>query len=54
LFDRVRTRRRSGEAAYDIGDARLDNRPPARRFSDYEVTIDRDGLPDGVEIVEIL
>jgi CRISPR-associated protein Csd2 len=54
LFDRVDVRRRVGDAVYDIGDARLDNQPPTRRFSDYEVTIDRNGLPDGVELLEIL
>lgn len=54
LFERVSVRRRSGSDVYGLDDPRLDNAPPARRFSDYEVTIDRDGLPDGVEIVEIL
>ena len=32
----------------------LDNLPPARSFSDYIVEIDRDDLPDGVEIIERL
>jgi CRISPR-associated protein Csd2 len=41
LFDRVTVRRRSAEGV-------------ARCFSDYEVSIDRDGLPEGVEILEIL
>ncbi len=35
-------------------DARLDNLPPARRFSDYAVQIDRAALPAGVEIIEVL
>jgi hypothetical protein len=34
------------------GDPRLDNLPPARRFSDYRVEIARDGLPEGVEIIQ--
>lgn len=42
LFDRVVVTR-NGD-----GDA------PARSFSDYSVGIDRDGLPDGVEIVDVL
>jgi CRISPR-associated protein Csd2 len=42
LFDRVAVIR-NGD-----GDA------PARSFADYSVRIDRDGLPDGVEIVEVL
>jgi CRISPR-associated protein Csd2 len=27
---------------------------PARAFSDYEVTIDRNAVPEGVEIIEML
>ncbi|MGO3932435.1 type I-C CRISPR-associated protein Cas7/Csd2 [Rhodopseudomonas pseudopalustris] len=53
LFDRVKVWRRSGDDLIAPGDARLDNAKPARQFSDYEVTIDRDGLPDGVEVVEL-
>ncbi|MDQ0467289.1 type I-C CRISPR-associated protein Cas7/Csd2 [Labrys wisconsinensis] len=52
LFDRVKVRRRIGDELYDPGSARLDNLPPARRFADYAVTVDRDGLPDGVEVIE--
>lgn len=33
---------------------RGDNAPPARRFADYDVIIDRDRLPAGVEIIERL
>ena len=54
LFDRVRVDRVNGGDVYPIGDKRLDNLPPARRFSDYRVTIDRDGLPDGVTLHEFL
>jgi CRISPR-associated protein Csd2 len=53
LFDRVKIRRQIGGEARDIDD-RLDNYPPARKFADYAITIDRDGLPDGVEIIEVL
>jgi CRISPR-associated protein Csd2 len=31
---------------------RLHNLPPARAFSDYRVDVDREGLPDGVEVIE--
>lgn len=52
LFGRVATWRLVGGERYPVGDPRLDNAPPARAFEDYEITIDRDGLPDGVEILE--
>lgn len=54
LFERIVVRRRSGDDSYEIGDARLDNLPPARRFSDYRVTIDRENAPEGVTIHELL
>lgn len=54
LFDRVAVRRRAGEDSYAIGDARLDNFPPARRFADYDVVIDHTGLPEKVEAIERL
>ncbi len=54
LFERVVVKRRSNGDLYPLGDRRLDNLPPARAFSDYDITIDRDGLPDGVEIIEVL
>lgn len=53
LFDRVSIQRQIDGQVRDI-DGRLDNYPPARKFTDYTITIDRDGLPDGVEIVEVL
>lgn len=51
LFDRVTVKRIVDGEAREI-DRRLDNAPPARAFSDYRVEIDRDGLPEGVEILE--
>ncbi len=54
LFERVRVERVNGEDVYPIGDKRLDNLPPARKFSEYRVTIDRAGLPEGVTIHERL
>lgn len=52
LFDRIRIGRNLGGEYREIGDARLDNQPPARKFSDYLIEIDREGLPAGVEILE--
>lgn len=54
LFDRVKVRRRANGELRELGDSRLDNAAPARAFSDYDVAIDRAGLPDGVEIIEVL
>jgi hypothetical protein len=31
----------------------LDNAPPARRYEDYEVAV-RDGLPDGIDLINVL
>ncbi len=54
LFERVVIDRVSAGDTYPIGDKRLDNATPARRFSDYHVTIDDKNLPDGVTIRELL
>lgn len=54
LFKRVAIKRVSDGETYAIGDKRLDNAPPARRFEDYAVSVNRDGLPDGVTIHELL
>lgn len=53
LFDRVEVHRRIGDDLVDPGDARLDTCPPARRYADYQVTVHRDGLPQGIEVVEL-
>lgn len=53
LFDRVEIRRMVDGEPREI-DARLDNLPPARRFGDYDIRINRDGLPDGVEVLELV
>lgn len=52
LFERVTVRRRIGDSLYDPLDEKLDNYPPARRFEDYEVTVDTANLPEGVEVLE--
>lgn len=52
LFDRVKTLRSYQDSTQPIGSPAIDNWPPARQWSDYAVTIDRDNLPTGVEIIE--
>ncbi|MBX9824736.1 MAG: type I-C CRISPR-associated protein Cas7/Csd2 [Xanthobacteraceae bacterium] len=54
LFDRVLVQRRFRGDLYELGDDRLDNAPAARRFEDYEVSLRHDGLPEGVEIINVL
>jgi CRISPR-associated protein Csd2 len=53
LFDRVQVHRKVGDELFGPGSDRLSNYPPARRFSDYEVTVNRDGLPETIEVVEL-
>ncbi|WP_204274062.1 hypothetical protein, partial [Enterobacter ludwigii] len=52
LFGRVKTWRSFKGENHEPGADALDNAPPARGFADYAITIDRDGLPDGIEIFE--
>jgi CRISPR-associated protein Csd2 len=52
LFDRVVVQRRFRGDLYALDDEKIDNAPPARRYEDYEVMINRDDLPPGVEIIE--
>jgi CRISPR-associated protein Csd2 len=54
LFDRVTVQRKFGGDLYDLDSNRLDNLPPARRFADYSVSIDRDGLPKGIDVLELI
>jgi CRISPR-associated protein Csd2 len=53
LFDRIAVGRSVDDEFREI-DRRLDNLPPARRFADYAVRIDREALPAGVEVVDLL
>lgn len=53
LFDRVTVGRNVDGEIRALGDPGLDNLPPARRFSDYAISIDHNGLPAGVEIREL-
>jgi CRISPR-associated protein Csd2 len=54
LFKRVTVRRKVGDTLYEVGDDRLGNYPPARRFEDYEVAVNDKDMPEGVDIVNIL
>jgi CRISPR-associated protein Csd2 len=54
LFDRVTVTRKIGGDLCNLDSDRLDNLPPARRFEDYSVSINRDDLPTGIEILEIV
>ena len=54
LFERVRVGRNLDGEFREIGHPGLDNRAPARKFKDYMVEIDREGLPEGVEILELV
>lgn len=52
LFDKVKTWRVLDGENVAIGDRRLGNQPPARSFADYAITIEREGVPEGIEIIE--
>jgi CRISPR-associated protein Csd2 len=52
LFERVSVHRRSGDELIPVGDPRTHNLPPARAFGDYEITLDQENLPGGIEIIE--
>jgi CRISPR-associated protein Csd2 len=54
LFERVRVGRNIDGEFRDVEDRGIGNQPPARKFSDYKVKVDRADLADGVEIVERL
>lgn len=54
LFERIVVGRNVDGQLRQVDDRGLDNLPPARRYADYKVEIERDKLPDGVEILELL
>jgi len=54
LFDRVTVQRKNGDNLYDLDSNRLDSLPPARRFADYSVSINRDDMPQGIEVLELI
>ncbi|WGR60349.1 type I-C CRISPR-associated protein Cas7/Csd2 [Paracoccus ferrooxidans] len=54
LFDLVQIGRNVDGEFRALDDRGLGNLPPARKFADYTVAIDREGLPEGVEILELI
>jgi CRISPR-associated protein Csd2 len=52
LFDLVKTWRVHEGSTQPVGSRATDNWPPARHWSDYAVTVDREGLPEGIEVIE--
>ena len=54
LFGCVRVLRNHHGAPVEIGDPGLDTIGPARRYDDYVVRVDATGLPDGVEMLDLV
>lgn len=54
LFERVRIGRNVDGEFRPLDDRGLGNLPPARKYGDYMIQIDRDGLPEGVEILDLV
>lgn len=52
LFDRVSVQRVHQGSVQPVGSPATDNWPAARQWADYQVSIDRENLPAGVEIIE--
>jgi CRISPR-associated protein Csd2 len=52
LFGRVKTWRVHKGSRHLAADEATDNWPPARSFSDYDITVERGGLPPGIEVIE--
>jgi CRISPR-associated protein Csd2 len=52
LFKRIETLRAHKGSTHPIGADATDNWPPARCFEDYEIRVNRNNLPAGVELIE--
>src|SRR6185437_7943993 len=52
LFERVRIGRNINGEFRAVDSSGTDSVPPARKFSDYAIQIDRSGLPEGVEVLD--
>jgi CRISPR-associated protein Csd2 len=52
LFDRVTVERVHAGSVQPVGAPATDNWPPARRFGDYQISVNRNDLPAGIEIFE--
>lgn len=54
LFDRVQVGRNVDGEFRALDDKGLGNLPPARKYHDYQIRVDGAGLPEGVEILDLL
>ena len=54
LFDRIQVGRSINGEFRPLDDRGLGNLPPARKFSDYIVTIDDKSLPAGIDILDLI
>ena len=54
LFDRIGIGRNVDGEFRALDDRGLGNLPPARKFADYRIEIDRTDLPSGVEILDLV
>lgn len=54
LFERVTVNRVFEGEEFDPGARASHNLPPARKYSDYAVHVDDEGLPNGVQILEMV
>jgi len=54
LFERITVGRNVDGVFRDVDDPGIANYPPARKYSDYIVKVNRQNLPEGVEIIEYL
>ena len=52
LFERVTVKRVFDGEAYEPGDRRTHNLPPARAYSDYIIDVDDSDLPNGVALID--
>jgi CRISPR-associated protein Csd2 len=53
LFSRVKIKRRLRNEVVPLSDPLLEEQPP-RAYEDYDVMVDRHGLPSGVEIIDTM
>jgi len=53
LFGRVTAWRNHHGSEVPPGSENLDNMPPARSFDDYVIKLDRDDLPEGIEMLDL-
>lgn len=52
LFDRISIKRSYAGEVAEIDDPKVASWPAARRYKDYEVTVDTDNMPSGVSVFE--